>query len=293
MTAPSFSRKIAPKESEPHQICSLAMGTDEVICCGVMIDFYEDCGHTLTMADHHRSCIHYNKEENFPYEPLGRLLTNRPPPTPPPIRMVPKPGSQLPFPQPQCRDLHRYITLITGKCGCTYPERLESLPASGPIPERSERTLLFPSTILKRRVYWLQQQSQDTQALSSVLLLEWSTKLRKHQQQEEAMNKPFADRTFVYDPDTGANFFLAAVEIGFLTREQRSCVICKKKASNQLSRKLPCGCVFDIGCLKSWFLGRKDCPLCRRKFRLVQKKTPYEAGHGRPVWEDDDYSGFV
>lgn len=180
MTAPNFSRKIAPKEPEQQKIGSQSKNIDEVICCGVKIDFYEDCGHTMTLADHHRSCIHFNKDENFPYERVGRLLISRPPP-PSPIRMAPKPGSQLPFPQPRCRDLHRYINLVPGKCGCTYPERYDSLSAIDPIPERSDRTELSPSAILKRRIYWLQQQSLDAQTLASVRLLEWSTKVRKHQ----------------------------------------------------------------------------------------------------------------
>ncbi|CZS96572.1 hypothetical protein WAI453_010027 [Rhynchosporium graminicola] len=292
LTMVNFSRKLDPDTSEQHQMCSDANHADKVICCGVKIDFYEDCGHTLTLADHHRSCVHHNKEENFPYERYGRLLTSSSPPQYH-ISMAPKPGSHLPFPQPRCKDFHRYITLIPGKCGCTYPERHDSCPATSSIPERSERTQLCASAILKRRIYWLQQQSLDTQNLASIRLSEWSARLRKHQQQEEAMAKPVIDRTFMYDPDTGANLFLAAVEIAFLTRTQGTCIICKKAASNQHSRKLPCGCVFDIGCLKSWFLGRKDCPLCRKMFHLVKKITPYEAGHGSPVWEDDDYSGFV
>ncbi|KAL2069611.1 hypothetical protein VTL71DRAFT_14290 [Oculimacula yallundae] len=288
--AVNFSRKLGLKEpKQQHHKPSCAQSTESVICCGVKIDFYEDCGHTLTLADHHRSCIHHKKEDNHSY---GRLLTNSLPP-PSAISMAPKPGSRLPFPQPRCKDLHRYITLVPGKCGCIYPERYESLSAISFTPERSERTRLSPSTILKRRIYWLQQQSLDARTLASIRLAEWSAKLRKHQQQEEIMRMPFSDRTFVYDPDTGANFFLAAIELAFLTRAQRSCIICKKASSHQHSRKLPCGCVFDIGCLKSWFLGKKDCPLCRKKFRLVKKRTLYDAGHGQPLWEDDDYSGPV
>lgn len=291
---PNFSRKVEPrsgkkqeKEKTQHESCSRPFSpSDEVICCGVKIKFFEDCGHTMTIADHHKSCTHFDPEAAFPYDRrYGRLLTGRPPPPPPPKPMTPKAGSKLPFPQPQCKDLHRYINLVSGTCGCLFPERHDSLPATGLTPERSERAKLTSETIRKRRVYWLHQKSLDDQTSASIKLAEWSARLRKRQQQEEQMSIPIVDRTFVYDPDQGANIFLGAIEIAFLTKTQKTCVVCKKGASNRNSRKLPCGCVFDVECLKGWFLGRKDCPLCRKKYRLVKKLTAYEAGHGKPVWE--------
>ncbi|PVH87691.1 hypothetical protein DL98DRAFT_525721 [Cadophora sp. DSE1049] len=286
--APNFSRKLGLEETkEPGQnrTCSRGQELGEIICCGVKIDFYEDCGHTLTLTDHHRSCIHYNKANVSHGERYGRLLNAQPHP-PPTLSMFPKTGSHLPYPQPRCKDLHRYISLIPGKCDCQHPDSHEYLLRDSLLPDRSGRTALSESEVLRRRIYWLQQQSLDAETFASIRILEWSTKLRNHQQQEEGLEIPFPDRTFMYDPDCGANIFLAAVEVAFLRKEQRICVICKKKASNRYSRRLPCGCVFDVKCLKSWFLGRKG-------FRLVKKRTQCEAGYGKPVWEDSDYSGFV
>ncbi|KAI9055744.1 hypothetical protein LZ554_000685 [Drepanopeziza brunnea f. sp. 'monogermtubi'] len=301
---PNISHKVETttfEEPKQEKMCSRAVATDEIICCGVKIDFFEDCGHTMSVADHHESCKHF--EEAPPtqdHRKCGRLLTAAqppPPPPPPPLSrsMHPKPGSKPPFPQPQCRDLHRYITFVPGKCGCLFPERTDSLPlpaqGGGPVPERSERRALSEATIKKRRAYWLQQRTLDSDSAASIRLLEWSTRLRRRQLQEARLRVPIPERTFVYDPDQGANDFLNAVELAFLTADQRACIFCAEGASNRLSRRLPCKCVFHNGCLNKWFLGRKDCPACKRRFRLVKKPSAYQ--NGRPVWDDDDTAEFV
>ncbi|EKD11861.1 uncharacterized protein L3040_000332 [Drepanopeziza brunnea f. sp. 'multigermtubi'] len=283
-------------------MCSRAVAVNEIICCGVKIDFFEDCGHTMSVADHHESCKHFEAPPTQDRK-CGRLLTaaQAPPPPPRSKSMHPKPGSKLPFPQPQCRDLHRYITFVPGKCGCLFPERTDSLPlptqggggggGGGPVPERSERRALSEATIQKRRGYWLQQRTQDEDRAASTRRLEWSTRLRRRQLQEASLGVPVPDRTFVYDPDQGANDFLGAVELAFLAGDQRTCIFCSRAASSRHSRRLPCACVFHAGCLNRWFLGRKDCPACKRRFRLVKKPAAYQ--NGRPVWEDDDTAEFV
>lgn len=106
------------------------------------------------------------------------------------------------------------------------------------------------------------------------------------------MNIPLVDRTYIYDPDT-VNPFLRVVEMSSLTQVQKKCALRKQDTSHKESRKLPFGCVTDVECIRRWFLGRKDCPSCRKGFRLVKKWMVYEEGGGMLVWEDDDQTRFI
>ena len=159
--APNFSRKPTceeMKESQQNRTCSQGDKLDKIMCCGIKIDFYKDYSHTLTFANHHRSCAHYRQEYDYANSHDSSILIGQPP-APPPLPMTPKSGSQLPYPQPRCRDLHRFISFVPGKCGCQYPAQYILIPCDSLLPERSERTALHESEILRRRVYWLQQKS--------------------------------------------------------------------------------------------------------------------------------------
>lgn len=114
-------------------MCSLLPNAANITCCGIQITFYEACGHTLTLADHSGRCMHFNTEESFPPRLYSHSVNGLRTPAQH-TTMAPKLGSNLPFPQPQCTDLYRYISLIPGACGCAYPGREDSRPYSTLVP---------------------------------------------------------------------------------------------------------------------------------------------------------------
>ena len=80
--APNFSRKPTceeMKESQQNRTCSQGDKLDKIMCCGIKIDFYKDYSHTLTFANHHRSCAHYRQEYDYANSHDSRILIGQPP----------------------------------------------------------------------------------------------------------------------------------------------------------------------------------------------------------------------
>lgn len=75
---------------------------------------------------------------------------------------------------------------------------------------------------------------------------------------------------------------------------EKTCAICKIQASQEKSRKLPCGCVLDLGCVVGWMKERKDCPVCGCVFRLMNiRSLKGEERDASVNWEDDGWSEFI
>lgn len=48
-----------------------------------------------------------------------------------------------------------------------------------------------------------------------------------------------------------------------LERYNDLCIVCREDLVNRDCRKLPCGHIYHLSCLKSWFQRKQSCPLCR------------------------------
>lgn len=61
-----------------------------------------------------------------------------------------------------------------------------------------------------------------------------------------------------------------------LASSDRTCIICRDEI-NAGGKKLPCGHLFHLGCLKSWIERQQTCPTCRRAIFEEEPKSPSPA----------------
>lgn len=276
------------------------------LCCGVLIDFYEICGHTLTLPDHSTTCIHSDSPEAAPpksYFPINPFLD---PPVPALIRQrqglpaTPRPTGENFYsptriaidlePQLKCQDLHRYIRLVPGSCICKHPLPLKDYPS---LPTRSDpqHPILPRSIIFQRRMYWLQELTLEKSKAQAVRVAEWRAALQKCRDWEEEMRVPFLERIFLFDPKGKTGNFFMPVDICKVNEEDKTCAMCRGKMTQESIRILPCGCVLDLDCVAEWMRERKDCPVCMTAFRLVKIGSSHgmakEGECDCPTWKDD------
>ncbi|KAI1286196.1 E3 ubiquitin-protein ligase synoviolin [Halotydeus destructor] len=62
------------------------------------------------------------------------------------------------------------------------------------------------------------------------------------------------------------------------------CIICREEmiGGNGSAKKLPCGHIFHISCLRSWFQRQQTCPTCRMDVLRAPGATPAAAGQAPP-----------
>ncbi|KAF8862278.1 hypothetical protein BDZ45DRAFT_723390 [Acephala macrosclerotiorum] len=198
-------------------------------------------------------------------------------------------------PQLKCLDLHRFIRFIPKSYTCTNPLEAADIYPSPPTRSDPHHEVIPKAVIFQRRMHLLHLAHLDRAAAQAARKLEMAQFLKKRREYEERMRIPFSERTFIYDPsgiDLPYNFF-QKVDVDKLRGREKACAICRKLASEERSRRLPCGCVLDLECVVGWMRDRKDCAVCGRVFRLVKAGSlDGEVGCGCPSWEDDGGAEF-
>ena len=129
---------------------------------------------------------------------------------------------------------------------------------------------------------------------------EWNAYIACVLRAEEDDGVPEEERTQVWDRKGDNSSVLKTVDVAALTSDQPECCICQEAVRDSTARRLACGHVFHLECIKSWLNEKNTCPICRKVFALARipnfRVLPIflPERRGRPhQHETDDHEGLA
>ena len=269
-------------------------------CCGIQTSFFERCGHTTTDEDHHPACEQWKAASTYlPPTLPPKAYSSQPRRFSPYTSAKSQAALKQPFPQtyPRCKDLHVYIKLVDEKCpSCA------DVPQIGLWNPNLSRFVsgwasLTEGEIFDRGVYYLNAMLQARETEYQGRLADLEIGMREQRNVDEAFRVPVLERTYGYDPSGAKGNFLGKPEEGEVSSWEKKCRACHQEMKKGSARRLPCGCILDNKCIRSWFSLKKSCCCCGVDFKLIKiprrEDTDFVPKY-YPMWEDDDgYSKFA